>query len=167
MAPDADPGRARSAVAGALATGAGLGVGHAVAALLGPTASPVIAVGNRAVDLSPTPLKEWAIATFGAADKAVLLVGVVVVTLALGALVGLLARRSLGLGLAAAALLAAVAVVAASGPARPGAWFVPGLAALGAGGASRGRRVRPAATGGPRGAMPPPGSPIRRRPRAS
>lgn len=137
---------ALAALAGALATGVGLGVGHVVGAVSGPASSPVIAVGGRAIDLSPAPLKEWAVATFGSADKAVLIGGVVVVTLLFGALVGLLARRSLARGLTAGTALAAVALAAAYDPGRPSAWFLPGAAALVAGAGSLVLLVRPEGT---------------------
>ena len=37
-----------------------------------PASSPVLAVGSTVIDLTPTPLKEWAIAQFGTADKPIL-----------------------------------------------------------------------------------------------
>jgi len=82
--------RGRAALDGVLATGAGLGAGHLVA-LLAPASSPVVAVATRAIDLTPGPVKDWAVSTFGTADKAVLVVGAIAVTLGLGALVGLVA----------------------------------------------------------------------------
>src|SRR5674476_945967 len=85
--------RGRAALDGVLATGAGLGAGHLVA-LLAPASSPVVAVATRAIDLTPGPVKDWAVSTFGTADKAVLVVGAIAVTLGLGALVGLVALRS-------------------------------------------------------------------------
>lgn len=123
-----------AAVAGVASVVAGLGVGHLVAAVMAPVSSPVVAVANRVVDLSPEVVKAWAIALFGAADKAVLLVGVIVVTLALGAMLGLLARRSLRLGVLGGAALIVLALVAAGlEPARPFWWPVPSLVALGTG----------------------------------
>src|SRR5450756_654096 len=104
--------RGRAALDGVLATGAGLGAGHLVA-LLAPGSSPVVAVASRAIDLTPGPVKDWAVATFGTADKAVLVAGAIVVTLGLGALVGLAARRSTRAALICGAALAAVAVTAA------------------------------------------------------
>ena len=126
------PGTTRPALAGVAATAAGLGVSHAVAGVSSPAASPALAVGEKAIALSPAPLKDWAIVTFGAADKLVLVVGIVAVTLALGALIGLVARRSLPAGLAAGAALAAVALAAAYDPGA-GWWWLPGLVALGVG----------------------------------
>ena len=50
---------------GVLATVVGLAAGHLVAALTVPAASPVLAVGSTVIDLTPTPLKEFAIRQFG------------------------------------------------------------------------------------------------------
>jgi DMSO/TMAO reductase YedYZ molybdopterin-dependent catalytic subunit len=125
-----------------LATGAGLGAGH-FASLLAPSSSPVVAVASRAIDLTPGPVKHWAVSTFGTADKAVLVVGAIVVTLGLGALVGLVARRSTLAGLISSAALAAVAI-AAAGPnsGREVLWWAPGLGALTVGGWALLRLVR-------------------------
>ena len=127
--PDRVPKR-WAALDGVLATGAGLGAGH-VAGLLAPGSSPVVAVATRAIDLTPGPVKDWAVSTFGTNDKAVLVVGAVVVTLGLGALVGLAARRSTESALLGVAALIAVALVAAGvDRARPLLWWLPGLVAL-------------------------------------
>ncbi|MGI8644875.1 MAG: hypothetical protein ACR2JD_00905, partial [Nocardioides sp.] len=53
------------AVHGVLATLFGMAAGHLVASLINPAASPVLAVGSTVIDLTPTQLKEWAIAQFG------------------------------------------------------------------------------------------------------
>ncbi|MFC7500840.1 oxidoreductase, partial [Nocardioides sp. GCM10030258] len=57
---------------GVLATLVGIGLAHAVAALTDPASSPVLAVGSAVIDLTPTPMKEWAIRNFGSADKVIL-----------------------------------------------------------------------------------------------
>ena len=44
----------------ALAAAAAAGVGHLVAGLVSPEASPVLAVGSTVIDATPTPVKEWA-----------------------------------------------------------------------------------------------------------
>src|SRR5664279_258037 len=122
--------RGRAALNGVLATGAGLGAGHLVA-LLAPASSPVVAVASRAIDLTPGPIKDWAVSTFGTADKVVLVVGAIVVTLGLGALVGLVARRSTVVGLICSAALAAIAIAAAEpNSGREVLWWAPGVAAL-------------------------------------
>lgn len=125
--------RGRAALNGVIATGAGLGAGH-FASLLAPASSPVVAVASRAIDLTPGPVKDWATSTLGLADKAVLVVGAIVVTLGLGALVGLVARRSAVAGLICSAALAAIAIAAAV-PNSGGEvlWWAPGIAALAVG----------------------------------
>ncbi|MGL4742996.1 MAG: molybdopterin-dependent oxidoreductase [Dermatophilaceae bacterium] len=111
------PGRRWYALGGALAAAGGAGVGHLVAAFVSPEASPVPAVGSTVVDLTPTPVKEWAVATFGTADKPILIGSVLVVALAGAGAVGALARRHRTLGLA---MLAALALsTALAGALRP------------------------------------------------
>lgn len=51
----------------------GVAAGHFVAALTDPAASPVLVVGTQVIDLTPTPVKEFAIARFGTADKPILI----------------------------------------------------------------------------------------------
>jgi len=97
-----------SAAVGLLAAGVAVGVGELAAALVRPAASPVIAVGNRSILLTPEPVKRFAIERFGTADKAVLLGGIYLVLAMLAVLIGLLAMRSLRLGLAGIALLGAL-----------------------------------------------------------
>ena len=50
---------------GLLSGAAAVAVSEAVAALVDGVTSPLLAVGNRAVDWAPRPLKEFAIETFG------------------------------------------------------------------------------------------------------
>ncbi len=101
--------RARYALSGILAALAGIAVGHLVAAFTRPAASPVLAIGSTVIDLTPTPVKEWAIAHFGTSDKAILQGSVLVVTLLLAAAAGLLARRHRWVGVGIVALLVVLA----------------------------------------------------------
>lgn len=87
------PTRGHAALTGTVAAGVALAAGEVVAAMLGTRPSPVLAVGGRFVDRFAATLKDVAVAIFGTNDKAALVVGTVVVTLALGAATGLLARR--------------------------------------------------------------------------
>ena len=115
---------------GILAALVGVAAGHLVAGLTEPAASPVLVVGSTVVDLTPTPLKEWAIAHFGTHDKTVLVGSVLLGVLVLAAVAGLLARRRFAYG--AALLLVLVAVPAAAALDRPGAAtsdVLPSLAA--------------------------------------
>ncbi len=114
-----------------------MALAHLVAALTVPDASPVFAVGSTVIDLTPTPLKEWAIAQFGTADKAVLLGSVIVVVLLLAGVAGILARRRPALGIGFLMVLAGLGTAAAV--LRPGAGpldLFPGLTAAAAGAAS-------------------------------
>ncbi|CUR58306.1 Oxidoreductase, molybdopterin binding protein [metagenome] len=100
---------ARHGAYGVLATIVGLAAAHLVAALTVPAASPVLAVGSTVIDLTPTPLKEWAIRQFGTADKLVLVGSVTVVVLVLAAVAGIVAARRPTVGLLVVVGLAVVA----------------------------------------------------------
>ncbi len=100
---------ARHGAYGVLATLVGLAAAHLVAALTVPAASPVLAVGSTVIDLTPTPLKEWAIRQFGTADKLVLVGSVTVVVLVLAAVAGIVAVRRPTAGLLVVVGLAVLA----------------------------------------------------------
>lgn len=120
--------RLRAGVAGFMAVLGGLAAGHLVAGLIAPDASPALAVGSRLIDLTPTPVKEWAVATLGTWDKPVLIGGVVAITLALGAGVGLLALRFRWMTWVGPVALTAIAAVSAVGaPAAGPLAVVPAL----------------------------------------
>ena len=101
------------AAAGVLATLAGMSAGHLVAAALNPASSPVLAVGSTVIDLTPTPMKEWAVREFGTKDKPILIGSVMLVTLLLTAVAGVIARRRFAIGAAILGLLVAVSGVLA------------------------------------------------------
>jgi len=105
---------ARAALAGVLAAALTLGVAEVLAALVAPTSAPVLAVGDAFVDLTPGWLKDFAISTFGTADKTALLVGTGLVLTALAALAGVLGRRRRVLGDAVVIVLGVVGAVAAA-----------------------------------------------------
>ncbi|MBB6554899.1 molybdopterin-dependent oxidoreductase [Nonomuraea rubra] len=83
-----------------------------VAGVVGPTTFPVVAVGDATVDLTPAPVKDFAIRTFGENDKAVLLGGVLVVLAAVAALIGLLSRRLPAAGYLGFVLFGVIGVLA-------------------------------------------------------
>jgi DMSO/TMAO reductase YedYZ molybdopterin-dependent catalytic subunit len=116
---------------GILATLVGMAAGHLVAAITDPAASPVLTVGSTVIDLTPTPMKEWAIRTFGDNDKAVLVGSVMLGALVLAAVAGLLARQRFVLG--AGVLVALVAAAAVMALLRPGATALDVLPAVTAG----------------------------------
>ncbi len=111
-----------AALTGVVAVGAAVGVGHLAAALVAPAASPPLAVADAVVRLAPPPLVEFGTSTLGAADKPVLLAGVVLVLAAVAALAGLAARRR--------ADPAVAVVVALGGVAGAAAWTAPAFAQL-------------------------------------
>jgi len=57
------------AVCGLLAAAVAVGIAQLVAGLTVPAASPVVAVGEAAIDHTPLALKDWATTNFGPADK--------------------------------------------------------------------------------------------------
>jgi DMSO/TMAO reductase YedYZ molybdopterin-dependent catalytic subunit len=105
--------RIRDALSGALAAGLALGLSELLAGLIASVPSLVESLGVWVIDDVPTPVKEWAIATFGTADKPILLISIVVVTLAVGALVGLFARKRFGVAVVVFVAFGAVAALAA------------------------------------------------------
>ena len=102
-----------SGLAGLLTGAVALGVAELTAAVTGPNGAPVVAVGETAINLTPVPVKEFAIAHFGTHDKQALVTGIVVLLAAFAVLIGVLAVRRLAYGLAALAAFAAVGVAAA------------------------------------------------------
>ena len=102
-----------SGLAGLLTGAVALGVAELTAAVTGPNGAPVIAVGETAINLTPVPVKEFAIAHFGTHDKAALVTGILMLLAAFAVLIGVLAVRRLAYGLAALAVFAAVGVAAA------------------------------------------------------
>jgi DMSO/TMAO reductase YedYZ molybdopterin-dependent catalytic subunit len=102
----------RGALAGFLAAAVALGVAELVAGVTGPLSSPVVAVGSVAINLTPVPLKDFAIAHFGSNDKNVLLLGIVVQLALFALLIGALAVRWLVAGLAGLAVFGAIGVSA-------------------------------------------------------
>lgn len=116
------------AVTGVLAAAIALGIGLLVSAFVRPQASPVIAVGETAINLTPTPLKEFAVAHFGENDKTMLLGGMYVVIACLAMGIGWLARRRLLAGaIGIGAFGAFGAFVALSQPASRTTDAVPSL----------------------------------------
>ncbi len=103
--------RTRGAITGLLAGAIGVSVGFLVAGLTGPVGSPVVAVAEFAIDLSPPPVKDFAIREFGSNDKLVLQVGVVIVLALFAAAIGMLAQRRLANGLIGIGIFGVVGLV--------------------------------------------------------
>lgn len=118
--------------AGVAAAAVGLGVAQLLASFFSPAADVRIAVGTAVVNLTPGPAKEWAIQTFGTADKLFLSVMVVLVIAVLAALSARCERSRVPLGslfFVAAGVIGCAAVLA-----RPGASpadLIPTLVGIG------------------------------------
>ncbi|WP_307040152.1 molybdopterin-dependent oxidoreductase [Agromyces ramosus] len=100
--------------AGVASVAFGAGVGQLAAAVLAPAASPFVVVGASLIDLAPPWAKDAAIALFGTADKAALLIGIGLVLLALAGAAGVLEVRRPPLGRVLIGLFGVVGAVAAS-----------------------------------------------------
>ena len=98
---------------GLLSAGVAIAVAHLVAGFVGREASPVIAVGSTAIDLTPEWLKSFAIRTFGSSDKTVLLIGIGVVLAIVAAVLGMASVRNRSVGMIGLAVFGLVGMVAA------------------------------------------------------
>ncbi len=105
--------RALAALAGLISAAVALGIAELVAGLVGPASSPVVAVGDAAITLTPEPVKAFAIRTFGENDKIALVVGTLAVIAVYALAVGLVGLRNRRLGVLGIAVFGAVGVLAA------------------------------------------------------
>lgn len=106
-------------LSGLLAGLAGLATSHAAAMLLTIRETPVVAIGELVIRLTPGPVVELAIRTLGQKDKPVLMAGIFVLTFVAFAWTGMLARRSWWAPLLVYVAMAALGAVAVLW--RPGA----------------------------------------------
>ena len=81
------------ALAGVLAAATGVAIATGLAAVLTGVPSPVESIGNRAIDMTPRFLKEFAIRQFGTNDKPVLIGGMIVTLLVAAAIAGWIGTR--------------------------------------------------------------------------
>jgi DMSO/TMAO reductase YedYZ molybdopterin-dependent catalytic subunit len=95
-----------------LAIGAALAAGQLVAGLLAPESSPFLQVGDAVIRLAPQGVVEFAKATFGTADKPVLLAGIAVVLLLVAVGAGLASRRFATAGRITVGVLGVVGIAA-------------------------------------------------------
>ncbi len=86
------PGSWRYALAGAVGAGAALAAGELFDGLSTGIPGLVVAAGDWFIDVAPGTVAEQGIETFGTNDKPALVIGVVVIVLAIGAVVGRAAR---------------------------------------------------------------------------
>jgi DMSO/TMAO reductase YedYZ molybdopterin-dependent catalytic subunit len=151
----------RGVLAGLLSGAVGVCVGFLVSGLTGPVGSPVVATAELSIDLSPPPVKNFAIREFGTHDKLVLQIGVLVVLALFAAVIGVVAQRREANGLIGVAIFGAVGLTAAgTRPTATAADLLPSV--IGAAAAAI-ALVRLTRTAGPRPALRPAGG----RPEAS
>jgi DMSO/TMAO reductase YedYZ molybdopterin-dependent catalytic subunit len=125
------PGLLAGAISGVLTAAVALGVAQLVAGLTGALGSPIDAIGEVAINHTPIPVKEFAIAHFGSRDKDALVTGILAVLILAAAVAGALAVRRLWQGLTVLALFGAAGVYAAlSQPAAAGTDIFPTLAGM-------------------------------------
>jgi len=154
-APDRGPwrapgwrGLASGALSGLLAAAVALGVAELIAGITGPLGSPVVAVGGAAIDMTPIPVKDFAIAHFGSHDKTALITGIFVLLAIFAVVIGALARRWLAAGLAGLTIFGALGVSAAlTRPAAGATDVLPTLAGVAAGMAALVLLIRAARSG--------------------
>jgi DMSO/TMAO reductase YedYZ molybdopterin-dependent catalytic subunit len=128
-----------------LAAAVAIGIAQLVAGVSIPNASPVIAVGQVAINLTPLPVKNWAISTFGSNDKNALLTGVVVVVFLYAIVVGVVAMRRLSYGFFGLAIFAVIGLAAAlTRPNATAGWAFPTVVGAAAGAFALYRLVIPA-----------------------
>ncbi len=89
-----------SALAGLAAGGLGVGLAELVAGLVSGAPSLVVAIGSLVINLQPPGAKQIVVDLFGDADKLALNIAVLLIALAIGAGLGVLAARRWALGVA-------------------------------------------------------------------
>jgi len=162
---DDQPRRLRAltgALVGLLAAAVAIGAAQFASGLGVPQSSPVIAVGQAAIDLTPPPVKDFAISAFGAGDKTVLLGGILLVLALYAAVVGMLAVRRLAFGMWGLAIFACIGLTAAlTRPTATTGYVVPTLVGAAAGAFALAWLARAAAgLGSPTARTGPRGGPI-------
>ncbi|MGR0318513.1 molybdopterin-dependent oxidoreductase [Agromyces sp. ZXT2-3] len=125
-------GRARflawAGLAGVVAGAAFLAVAELLALLLARGAGPVLAVGAFVIDIVPQPVKEFAISTFGEADKPVLLGSLGLAVVVASVLAGVLQFVRPPLGVLAMGVAGAASIAAVTTRAGASAWaWLPSL----------------------------------------
>jgi DMSO/TMAO reductase YedYZ molybdopterin-dependent catalytic subunit len=101
------------ALKGLAAAAVAVGAAELIAAPFGRSADALNAVGSAVIDLTPGPVKEWAISTFGTTDKLFLSITMLAVIAALAAAAGSweTRRRPIGSALIALAGVAGCAAI--------------------------------------------------------
>ena len=121
--------RLLAAAAGILAAGAALASGELLASFATPNPGPVVGVASRVIDFAPNWFVDFGKAVFGLADKPALVVGTIIISLVIGAALGIAGRSKPAVviaGFVAFGLLGAVSI----GTDAQGSWGIGIVAAL-------------------------------------
>ena len=149
------------AAVGVLAAAVAMGAAQFAAGLGVPQSSPVLSVGQAAIDLTPPQVKDFAISAFGTNDKTALLGGILVILALYAAVVGMIAVRRLAFGLAGLAVFAALGLAATlTRPDATAGYVVPTLVGAATGAVALTWLARAAARLGSPVARTPPGPTI-------
>jgi len=151
-----------AAFAGIVAAGSALATGELVAGVFAGVPSPILSVGRLVIDLQPPGAKELVVSLFGTADKLALEILVLLVALAIGGGLGVLARTRAGIAYAILGGLVVLGVVAGlrDPDAQPALAALAGFTELGVGATVLDGLLRlagpaaPATTGNPPSATP-------------
>ena len=100
-------------LSGLLAGAFGLAVAELFVGVFDNFTSPILSVGDKAIDLVPVPLKDFAICTFGTRDKQALLFGIFSAIAVFALLVGFIGRRRPALAVAGFGLFGVAGATAA------------------------------------------------------
>ena len=114
-----------SGLAGVAAAAVALGVSELVAVAFGPSADSRTAIGSTVIDLTPGPVKEWAIQIFGTNDKLMLTIAVLIVIAVIAAVAARFETRRSPVGsavLALAGVAGCAAVVSRAGASWADIW---------------------------------------------
>jgi len=129
------PGAVRSSanrerIAGLLGAGVALATTELVAGLFARVPSLIESVGEAVIDLSPSAVVKFGIATFGENDKPALAIGIIVISIVAGAALGRSSRTKPWFAPITMAVAGAVGVAAAiRNPLVSGGWAVPSVVA--------------------------------------
>ncbi|MCB0995374.1 MAG: molybdopterin-dependent oxidoreductase, partial [Acidimicrobiales bacterium] len=124
--------RVRGALSGLLAAGAALGTAELFSGFSKRIPSLVVAVGDVFVDNTPGGIVRWSIERFGSNQKTVLVWGISITALVLGAVLGAASRRRFAIGAAGFAAFGLLGALAASrypGSSTPLSWLTAIVAA--------------------------------------
>ncbi len=133
------------AVTGLLAAAVALGAAQFVAGITGPVGSPVVAVGQAVIGLTPRPVTDFVIKIFGPHDKLVLLITIVVLLALFAAAFGIAAMRRVSAGFTGLTIFAVIGLLAvATRPNSTPADVIPTLAGAAVGAFALARLARAA-----------------------